>query len=366
MGRLLDGIKDAEYNPHSAVCKLPQPFRMLDKLLSRLVDDAVNLAVERDEARLAARGIAEGTEVLTPSRVVPDVGGVTCVAASADGAWVFAGNDEGELVVVNASSGSVASRTRVLAGSIAAVDAVAVDPPPPPPPRPPTPPPEDTAREGDEGAEGADAEGADADADGPEEEVEKGGGGSAGGRGRRGRRRVALAGLALDDIAAAAGGLSPADLRPLYLVAVAGVGGDVVLVAVDPITGKIRSEWSSTPVVAAGDAPVTRRSDETNDGADGTLGDARRGSRPRGSPRRRRARGDGGGGALAVYAAPSRRWRRLSSRRTTKQRRKGKRRRGAETGRATTPRRKAKTTREGRRGRRRREGRGRGRGGRGG
>ena len=86
MGRLLDGLKDAEYNPHSAVCKLPQPFRMLDKLLSRLVDDAVNLAVERDEARLAARGIAEGTEVLTPSKVVPDVGGVTCVAASADGA----------------------------------------------------------------------------------------------------------------------------------------------------------------------------------------------------------------------------------------------------------------------------------------
>ena len=207
MGRLLDGLTDAEYNPHSAVCKLPQPFRMLDKLLSRLVDDAVNLAVERDEARLAARGIAEGTEVLTPSRVVPDVGGVTCVAASADGAWVFAGNDEGELVVVNASSGSVASRTRVLAGSIAAVDAVAVDPPPPPPPRPPTPPPEDTAREGDEGAEGADAEGADADADGPEEEVEKekeeeappGDGDDEGGA-------VALAGLALDDIAAAAGG----------------------------------------------------------------------------------------------------------------------------------------------------------------
>ena len=55
MGRLLDGLKDAEYNPHTAVCKLPQPFRMLDKLLSRLVDDAVNLAVERDEARLAAR-----------------------------------------------------------------------------------------------------------------------------------------------------------------------------------------------------------------------------------------------------------------------------------------------------------------------
>ena len=223
MGRLLDGLTDAEYNPHSAVCKLPQPFRMLDKLLSRLVDDAVNLAVERDEARLAARGIAEGTEVLTPSRVVPDVGGVTCVATSADGAWVFAGNDEGELVVVNASSGSVASRTRVLAGSIAAVDAVAVDPPPPPPPRPPTPPPEDTAREGDEGAEGADAEGADADADGPEEEVEKekeeeappGDGDDEGGA-------VALAGLALDDIAAAAGGLSPADLRPLYLVAVAG------------------------------------------------------------------------------------------------------------------------------------------------
>ena len=76
MGRLLDGLKDAEYNPHTAVCKLPQPFRMLDKLLSRLVDDAVNLAVERDEARLAARGIAEGTEVLAPSAVVDDIGAI--------------------------------------------------------------------------------------------------------------------------------------------------------------------------------------------------------------------------------------------------------------------------------------------------
>ena len=310
MGRLLDGLKDAEYNPHSAVCKLPQPFRMLDKLLSRLVDDAVNLAVERDEARLAARGIAEGTEVLTPSKVVPDVGGVTCVAASADGAWVFAGNDEGELVVVNASSGSVASRTRVLAGSIAAVDAVAVDPPPPPPPRPPTPPPEDTAGEGNEGAEGDDAEGADADADGPKEEVEKekdeeappGDGDDEGGA-------AALAGLALDDIAAAAGGLSPADLRPLYLVAVAGVGGDVVVVATDPTTGKIKSEWSSTPVVAAGDAPVTRRSDETDDRNDAATAWSPRENAvatARFSPDGTALAVTCGGGALAVYvvAAP--------------------------------------------------------------
>ena len=139
MGRLLDGLKDAEYNPHTAVCKLPQPFRMLDKLLSRLVDDAVNLAVERDEARLAARGIAEGTEVLAPSAVVDDIGAVTSVSTSRDGAWAFVGNEDGELVVVNVQRGSVASKTKVLAGSIAAVDAVAVDPPPPPPPRHPRP-----------------------------------------------------------------------------------------------------------------------------------------------------------------------------------------------------------------------------------
>ena len=132
MGRLLDGLKDAEYNPHTAVCKLPQPFRMLDKLLSRLVDDAVNLAVERDEARLAARGIAEGTEVLAPSAVVDDIGAMTSVSTSRDGAWAFVGNEDGELVVVNVERGSVASKTKVLAGSIAAVDAVAVDPPPPP------------------------------------------------------------------------------------------------------------------------------------------------------------------------------------------------------------------------------------------
>ena len=249
MGRLLDGLKDAEYNPHTAVCKLPQPFRMLDKLLSRLVDDAVNLAVERDEARLAARGIAEGTEVLAPSAVVDDVGAVTSVSTSRDGAWAFVGNEDGELVVVNVERGSVASKTKVLAGSIAAVDAVAVDPPPPPPPRPPTPPPEETTEtEGEgEGAEGTgepeNAEPKDEDAEPKDDDAEL-----------KDKDAAATEGLSFDDIAAAAGGLSPADVAPLYLVALAGVDGELTVVAVDCTTGCVRSD--NATVVAAGDAPV--------------------------------------------------------------------------------------------------------------
>ena len=241
MGRLLDGLKDAEYNPHTAVCKLPQPFRMLDKLLSRLVDDAVNLAVERDEARLAARGIAEGTEVLAPSAVVDDIGAMTAVSSSRDGAWAFVGNEDGELVVVNVERGSVASKTKVLAGSIAAVDAVAVDPPPPPP-RPPTPPPEETTEtegenEGGEGGTGGEeSEPKDDDAELKDKDA------------------AATEGLSFDDIAAAAGGLSPADVAPLYLVALAGIDGEITVVAVDCSTGCVRSD--NTTVVAAGDAPV--------------------------------------------------------------------------------------------------------------
>ena len=249
MGRLLDGLKNAEYNPHTAVCKLPQPFRMLDKLLSRLVDDAVNLAVERDEARLAARGIAEGTEVLAPSAVVDDIGAMTAVSSSRDGAWAFVGNEDGELVVVNVERGSVASKTKVLAGSIAAVDAVAVDPPPPPPPRPPTPPPEETTEtEGEgEGAEGTgepeNAEPKDEDAEPKDDDAEL-----------KDKDAAATEGLSFDDIAAAAGGLSPADVAPLYLVALAGTNGEITVVAVDCSTGSVRSD--NATVVAAGDAPV--------------------------------------------------------------------------------------------------------------
>ena len=249
MGRLLDGLKNAEYNPHTAVCKLPQPFRMLDKLLSRLVDDAVNLAVERDEARLAARGIAEGTEVLAPSAVVDDIGAMTAVSSSRDGAWAFVGNEDGELVVVSVERGSVASKTKVLAGSIAAVDAVAVDPPPPPPPRPPTPPPEETTEtEGEgEGAEGTgepeNAEPKDEDAEPKDDDAEL-----------KDKDAAATEGLSFDDIAAAAGGLSPADVAPLYLVALAGTNGEITVVAVDCSTGSVRSD--NATVVAAGDAPV--------------------------------------------------------------------------------------------------------------
>jgi hypothetical protein len=278
MGRLLDGLKDAEYNPHTAVCKLPQPFRMLDKLLSRLVDDAVNLAVERDEARLAARGIAEGTEVLAPSAVVDDIGAVTAVSTSRDGAWAFVGNEDGELVVVNVQRGSVASKTKVLAGSIAAVDAVAVDPPPPPPPRPPTPPPEETTgTEGEnEGAEGTD-EPKDEDAEPKDAAATEDADDAA----------ATTEGLSFDDIAAAAGGLSPADVAPLYLVALAGVDGEITVVAVDCTTGCIRSD--NATVVAAGDAPV-----------DAAVGNAV--VRVTFSPNGAALAVTCGGGAMAVYA----------------------------------------------------------------
>ena len=41
MGRLLDAV--ASVDPTRGVCKLPQPFRAIDKLLSGIVDDADDL-----------------------------------------------------------------------------------------------------------------------------------------------------------------------------------------------------------------------------------------------------------------------------------------------------------------------------------
>lgn len=69
MGRLLARV--AATDPAAGVCKLPQPFRMIDKLLSGIIDDATNLALERERQRLAAQGIVEGTQVRCPSPIAP-------------------------------------------------------------------------------------------------------------------------------------------------------------------------------------------------------------------------------------------------------------------------------------------------------
>lgn len=71
MGRLLARV--AATDPAAGVCKLPQPFRMIDKLLSGIIDDATNLALERERQRLAAQGIVEGTQVRCPSPIAPRV-----------------------------------------------------------------------------------------------------------------------------------------------------------------------------------------------------------------------------------------------------------------------------------------------------
>ena len=108
MGRLLDAV--ASVDPTRGVCKLPQPFRAIDKLLSGIVDDAANVAIERELARLAARGIVEGTEVHDPIATFEDVGEVTCCASSEDGSRAFAGDDRGGVLVLDLATGATIHR----------------------------------------------------------------------------------------------------------------------------------------------------------------------------------------------------------------------------------------------------------------
>ena len=177
MGRLLARV--AATDPAAGVCKLPQPFRMIDKLLSGIIDDATNLALERERRRLAAQGIVEGTQVrcpppspprvndtakstrrrarrpspeplrppltpnfvpnfvvsvqvFLPSAVADDVGAVACLAASEDGRRAFAGVEDGSVVVVDAATGVVASRVVAFSDKpVLAVDVVTARPPPP-------------------------------------------------------------------------------------------------------------------------------------------------------------------------------------------------------------------------------------------
>ena len=81
MGRLLDAAVTAD--PTAGVHRLPQPFRMIDKILSGVVDDAADKAVARERRRLARLGIVEGTKMYRPAaRTVELEHAATCVCVA--------------------------------------------------------------------------------------------------------------------------------------------------------------------------------------------------------------------------------------------------------------------------------------------
>ena len=178
MGRLLDAAVTAD--PTAGVHRLPQPFRMIDKILSGVVDDAADKAVARERRRLARLGVVEGTKMYRPTAQTVELEhAATCVcvarfedddAKSADWsavgdasvdadpnarafsqlsakreterdatstsrsvtAVVFAGDEDGCVLAVDAATGAVLGRVAAFPGrAIAAVTAATVAPPSP-------------------------------------------------------------------------------------------------------------------------------------------------------------------------------------------------------------------------------------------
>jgi hypothetical protein len=172
MGRLLDAAVTAD--PTAGVHRLPQPFRMIDKILSGVVDDAADKAVARERRRLARLGIVEGTKMYRPvAETVELEHAATCVcvarfeddeaeraeratgdartarearatreteddedenatSTSRPRVVVFAGDEDGCVLAVDAATGAVLGRVAAFPGrAIAAVTAATVAPPPP-------------------------------------------------------------------------------------------------------------------------------------------------------------------------------------------------------------------------------------------
>ena len=137
MGRLLDAAVTAD--PTAGVHRLPQPFRMIDKILSGVVDDAADKAVARERRRLARLGVVEGTKMYRPTAQTVELEhAATCVCVArfedddAKSAVVFAGDEDGCVLAVDAATGAVLGRVAAFPGrAIAAVTAATVAPPSP-------------------------------------------------------------------------------------------------------------------------------------------------------------------------------------------------------------------------------------------
>lgn len=302
MGRLLDAAVEAD--PTYGVLKLPQPFRMVDKILSGIVDDAADRAVAREQRRLARLGIVEGTRLFYPEVETAELAAAaTCVClASVSGedggvdelndpfdddnggpasptsdvektkqvkCVVFAGNETGDVLAVDAATGAVLGSASAFPGqAVVAITAVTVVPPPPEddkfwhPKQPVT---EDAAESDGETGEGEMAGDDKADDDTNAEDDTKSDDDTA---------------LPLFDIAAAAGGPTPRDATPVMVVACA--CDDAFRAHVfDPLSKRMWIPLCAHPT-PEGSVPTTLRL--SPDGRTLALG--------------------AGGGALAVYELP--------------------------------------------------------------
>nr|XP_006821252.1 PREDICTED: WD repeat-containing protein 93-like [Saccoglossus kowalevskii] len=107
LSELLSDDDDFLTDPEQLHDQLPQPFRLVDKILSRLTDDVWEILSDREAAR-----VAEKSRIRPPQYEcavqMQDFGKATCLADSIDGRYIFIGLPNGLAVIDAASQSKVA------------------------------------------------------------------------------------------------------------------------------------------------------------------------------------------------------------------------------------------------------------------
>ncbi|XP_051896227.1 WD repeat-containing protein 93 [Pristis pectinata] len=85
-------------DPEQLFDELPQPFRMIDKLIGRIIENACEIIEEREAQREAER-LKKKIPLCESSEEIRVPGNVNCLASSVDGSYVFAGLSEGVAVL---------------------------------------------------------------------------------------------------------------------------------------------------------------------------------------------------------------------------------------------------------------------------
>ncbi|XP_062922174.1 WD repeat-containing protein 93 isoform X2 [Mobula hypostoma] len=81
-------------DPERLFDELPQPFRMIDKLIGRIIENACEI-IEKREAQREVERLKKKIPLCESSEEIQVPGNVNCLAGSVDGSCIFAGLSEG-------------------------------------------------------------------------------------------------------------------------------------------------------------------------------------------------------------------------------------------------------------------------------
>eukprot|EP01137_Pigoraptor_chileana_P003549 Opistho-2@43862 len=114
--RLSAGIPADHMDPDLLEDRLPQPYRMIDKIVSAFLDDVWGTIVRNEEARqtrlqaVSTRRLATCDDV----KAIPSTAQVTCIVATPDERWTFAGTKKGSILAINPRQWYSVSSTTVI------------------------------------------------------------------------------------------------------------------------------------------------------------------------------------------------------------------------------------------------------------